>query len=504
MGKDIIHQESPREPGRRSRLWFHEDVVEVLTENTGTSQVEGIMVKLPATDEIFLSRKCFKKMKNLKFFININARYCGKVDYYPEQLRFLYWREYPLHSLPSNFNLKKLVQLNMPFSSISNLGEGFKCLHNLKSMNFTIYQLQKLKKVDLYECQNLITLPANKANSDVNSDDEECREFNNVALPWLREFDVTRCSSLSNTDFLVSLDCASSLKRLNLSGSNIVSLSKCLSKFICVRQLYLGGCRNLVEIPQLPPHTKFLDVRDCVSLERISNLSKILEGEESQMIEAMDLSNCRRLIEELVKEANVIVNDDYQAAEALFPLFLTSQQSKFTIRFPGSEVPKWFSCQMDFKGSQLFEFCIEILENFKWENTGLALCVAVDQKLQNNSPICSFEVFIHINEVGVSRLLPQHVDSEGSDHVWLHYIPFLEMWRPAGYKHPLPPFLCRVIISQCSYSKTPLKSCGVHLVMSPNENVCMKLSRADTLTTEVSNHHYKVSYYFLTSRMKNE
>ncbi|KAK9943827.1 hypothetical protein M0R45_009423 [Rubus argutus] len=315
-----------REPGKRSRLWFHEDVVEVLTENTGTSQVEGIMVKLPATDEIFLSRKCFKKMKNLKFFININARFCGKVDYYPEQLRFLYWREYPLHSLPSNFNLKKLVQLNMPFSSISNLGEGFKCLHNLKSMNFT----------------------------------------------------------------------------------------------------------NLVEIPQLPPHTKFLDVRDCVSLERISNLSKILEGEESQMIEAMDLSNCRRLIEELVKEANVIVNDDYQAAEALFPLFLTSQQSKFTIRFPGSEVPKWFSCQMDFKGSQLFEFCIEILENFKWENTGLALCVAVDQKLQNNSPFALL-----------------------------------------------------------SYSKTPLKSCGVHLVMSPNENVCMKLSRADTLTTEVSNHHYK-------------
>lgn len=34
MGKEIIRQESPGEPGKRSRLWFHEDVYDVLTENT--------------------------------------------------------------------------------------------------------------------------------------------------------------------------------------------------------------------------------------------------------------------------------------------------------------------------------------------------------------------------------------------------------------------------------------------------------------------------------------
>ncbi|KAK9942303.1 hypothetical protein M0R45_007976 [Rubus argutus] len=68
------------------------------------------------------------------------------------------------------------------------------------------------------------------------------------------------------------------------------------------------------------------------------------------MIEVMDLSNCWRLVKELVKEANVIVNDDYEEAEALFRLFLSCQQSKFTVRFPGSKIPKWFSCQMDFQG----------------------------------------------------------------------------------------------------------------------------------------------------------
>jgi hypothetical protein len=34
MGKEIVRQESPKEPEKRSRLWFHDDIVHVLKENT--------------------------------------------------------------------------------------------------------------------------------------------------------------------------------------------------------------------------------------------------------------------------------------------------------------------------------------------------------------------------------------------------------------------------------------------------------------------------------------
>jgi hypothetical protein len=34
MGREIVRQESPEEPGKRSRLWFHEDVCHVLREDT--------------------------------------------------------------------------------------------------------------------------------------------------------------------------------------------------------------------------------------------------------------------------------------------------------------------------------------------------------------------------------------------------------------------------------------------------------------------------------------
>ena len=102
-----------------------------------------MMVKMPKEDEIRLSPKCFKKMRNLKIFININGRFCGKVDYYPNQLRLLDWPDCPLKSLPSNFNTKNLVRLSMPCSRISRFGEGFKVFMNfqeftlLKSLHLT-------------------------------------------------------------------------------------------------------------------------------------------------------------------------------------------------------------------------------------------------------------------------------------------------------------------------------------------------------------------------------
>ncbi|KAI5342499.1 hypothetical protein L3X38_010374 [Prunus dulcis] len=66
MGKEIVRQESPTEPGKRSRLWFPEDVYHVLTENTGTDKVKGIVVQCPKSDDIRLNATSFSKMKILK------------------------------------------------------------------------------------------------------------------------------------------------------------------------------------------------------------------------------------------------------------------------------------------------------------------------------------------------------------------------------------------------------------------------------------------------------
>ncbi|MCH81683.1 TMV resistance protein N-like [Trifolium medium] len=66
MGREIIREKSPKEPEERSRLWFHEDVLDVLIERTGTKAVEGLALKLPIVSSKCFSTKAFKKMKRLR------------------------------------------------------------------------------------------------------------------------------------------------------------------------------------------------------------------------------------------------------------------------------------------------------------------------------------------------------------------------------------------------------------------------------------------------------
>ncbi|XP_004309441.1 PREDICTED: uncharacterized protein LOC101297106 [Fragaria vesca subsp. vesca] len=171
--------------------------------------------------------------------------------------------------------------------------------------------------------------------------------------------------------------------------------------------------------------------------------------------------------------------------DGLFSRLISSQLSRFTIRFtvPRCKIPKWFSCQMDFMRHRRFEFWIVALPNFKWDNnTGLALYVAVDRQHR-----CCFELMIHINEMRVlhSRGEAYYVGSRESDHVWVRYIPFTELW-PRGYMRPLPPFTCRVVLLLERHKTDRFKSCGVHLIVPPNEKVCMKLIRAENRTSEPS------------------
>ncbi|XP_062029616.1 TMV resistance protein N-like [Rosa rugosa] len=632
MGKEIVRKESPDDAGRRSRLWFHEDVYRVLTENTGSNKVKGIRVELPGEDEICLSAKCFKKMKNLQLFININARFSGEVNYLPNQLRILDWPGFPAQSLPSDFSPQKLVKLNMPNSRISRLGRGFKNLQNLKSLSFqsckfltevpdlsgmlnlemlnlslctslaelhhsvgsldklvefhligcynlkifprmdkmkslqhinfngckrlenfpeisermgsltsmtlsgtaikevpisigyhlynlsslrfnqcknlthlplSIYELRELCALELTDCPKLVLTPfpkkakysevptptsnsnishygkaiSSERESDGDNDDDD-GDQRNLAFPSLGYFRAGGCYS-SDIDILVTFSCASTLKVLNFSESNLVSLPACLTKFINLETLQLWDCKRLQEVPEFPPNLKNLDVGGCVSLERISKLSNILKHEESQMFEWLDLTDCWRLYDNLVQEAKkegLIVSDDHQLEAILSSLFRYSQKYKFVVVLPGYEIPKWFSCQMDFEGNTLFEFDIQVLPNFKWHNTGLALCVT-------SKKLTYWHFRIRFNGVLVwSNSADDYLSYEEADSacVWLQNIPFniMDMSRFDSGR-PQPPFQCQVSIYQIFDPDVahPLKSCGVHLVMPPNEE-CMKLSQA--------------------------
>ncbi|WJX49200.1 hypothetical protein P8452_35665 [Trifolium repens] len=64
MGRQIIYEESPSDPEKRSRLWRCDEVLDILSKNMGTKAVKGLALEFPKKD--CLETKAFKKMNKLR------------------------------------------------------------------------------------------------------------------------------------------------------------------------------------------------------------------------------------------------------------------------------------------------------------------------------------------------------------------------------------------------------------------------------------------------------
>ncbi|KAL4601308.1 hypothetical protein ACB092_11G262900, partial [Castanea dentata] len=194
MGRDIVQQEAPQNPGDRCRLWRYEEALDVLTKDMGSDKIRSIILWPPKSEPVEVKIKAqFCKMKNLRLLLIRNVLCCnGPLECLPNGLSLLDWREYPFSSWPSNFFPKKLVVLNMPFilfkepllkqifvsvtyvdfsqcnliTKILDLSMTpnvktlkLRCCTNLVEIDDSVGCLDKLEVWDLFCCQKLETLP---------------------------------------------------------------------------------------------------------------------------------------------------------------------------------------------------------------------------------------------------------------------------------------------------------------------------------------------------------
>ncbi|XP_054822866.1 disease resistance protein RUN1-like isoform X2 [Prosopis cineraria] len=122
LAKLIVQHESP-EPGNRSRIWNYEDFRHIMETNTGTNHVRIVVL---SNDEehprrTTLNIKGLSKLRKLKILIFHNVKFLGNLYDLSNNLRYLSWHKYPLNYLPPNFKPKRLVELIMPDSSITQL-----------------------------------------------------------------------------------------------------------------------------------------------------------------------------------------------------------------------------------------------------------------------------------------------------------------------------------------------------------------------------------------------
>ncbi|MCH94091.1 NBS-containing resistance-like protein, partial [Trifolium medium] len=104
MGREIVRQSSPRKLGERSRLWFHDDVHDVLTEYIGTENVEGLVLKSQRTDSVCFGTDSFKKMKNLRLLQLDRVNLIGNYENLSKKLKWVYWQGFTLNYIPDEFH----------------------------------------------------------------------------------------------------------------------------------------------------------------------------------------------------------------------------------------------------------------------------------------------------------------------------------------------------------------------------------------------------------------
>ncbi|XP_054778200.1 uncharacterized protein LOC129286213 [Prosopis cineraria] len=164
MGKEIVRQEGPSNLGQRSsRLWYYRDVLEVLQENSGSSNIEGIILDPPHQEKVEWGGIAFEKMNNLKILIIRNAQFSTSSKYFPNTLRLLDWKGYPSMTLPPNFSPSKLICLKLNGSQFT-LEEPFKKSEFMTHVTYLDFsKCQFITEVpDMSQLQNLKTMIVNK------------------------------------------------------------------------------------------------------------------------------------------------------------------------------------------------------------------------------------------------------------------------------------------------------------------------------------------------------
>ncbi|XP_024161541.1 disease resistance protein RUN1 isoform X1 [Rosa chinensis] len=228
MGREIVRRQSTNEPGRRSRLWQAEDVKHVLTNNTGTEAMEGIV--LDSTElgvKVRVNAKSFSMMNRLRYLVIKNGNLPNGLECLPNSLRILNWTGYPLKSLPSDFNPEKLLELNMCHSCIEHFPLEIESLYNLKT-------------VKLSNSLNLINTP------------------NFKGMPHLELLFLEGCTRLYEVD--PGIEVLEKLTVLNLKDcKNLVHFASSVSGLKSLKFLNLSGCSKLKKLPNDMGHLESLE-----------------------------------------------------------------------------------------------------------------------------------------------------------------------------------------------------------------------------------------------------
>ncbi|KAF3944668.1 hypothetical protein CMV_028891 [Castanea mollissima] len=166
MGREIVRENYPKEPGKRSRLWLQEEVIDILTLHKGMKRVEGLALKLPRSEVNFNTKRSevnfntvtFLEMQRLRLLQLDYAQLNGDYVYLSQELRWLRWHGFPLKFIPNNFYPRKIVAIDLRYSNLREVWKDPKLHKELVVLNLSLDKLLKYFGILHMEgCNNMIS-----------------------------------------------------------------------------------------------------------------------------------------------------------------------------------------------------------------------------------------------------------------------------------------------------------------------------------------------------------
>ncbi|KAM7260717.1 hypothetical protein ACFE04_011390 [Oxalis oulophora] len=195
----------------------------------------------PLSGRINFQIESFRKMHKLQLLQLYSVNLRGDYKLLPKNIVELCWHGFSLKCMPRNFQMEKLVSLDLSYSRIISVWDGTMVLPKLKFFN-------------LSHCQQLTRVP------------------NFGESPNVESLILRGCINIFEVD--ESIECMKGLLILNLEDcTSLKRLPKSLTTFESLEEINLSGCSNLEEMPEDLRKIKSLKVFNAsgITINTITN-----------------------------------------------------------------------------------------------------------------------------------------------------------------------------------------------------------------------------------------
>ncbi|CAL1403503.1 unnamed protein product [Linum trigynum] len=283
MAWNIVNEE--KNVGKRSRLKNPDDIHNLLTIWKGDRETQGIHLDLSKAERMHLKANAFEGMDSLRWLEFAWPKCFGHghhkiqlsddiINSLPNELRGLYWDQFPSTSLPSGFSLKKLVYLILSHSPIEICWERDQPkLEHLMLLDLTycenltivpnLLRSSHLEHLLLRGCKTLVELPASIQSlvKLVRLDARDCQDLQRVPArlnsKFLKQLLLSNCPKVTRCPEVNSGE----LRVLDLDGTPINSLPNAIYKVKAGGVLSLYG-PNITSFPKISTSLELLRLRN--------------------------------------------------------------------------------------------------------------------------------------------------------------------------------------------------------------------------------------------------